>query len=267
MNVTLSRESIDQLAYTISGDNSRSPYLRGVDLVEFFNQFGFVDEYGPGFPTRWIFARDKIVDSNGTPKLKQIIDCVFDARRFLNTLIEIDETARYLNDYFEFDGFILKKIGKSYKINKIPGVVKIDDDLFADVSSANLDEYIFKCREKIETEDFSGSITAARTLLEEVILKALEKKKGTRPKNSGDLVKMYKDLQKELGLSPVDYESSGLKQILSGLTSIVNGLANLRNEASDSHATVYKPLKRHAELAVNCSKTVSNFIFASLKRT
>ena len=77
---------------------------------------------------------------------------------------------------------------------------------------------------------------------------------------------MYKELQKELSLSPGTYDSPGLKQILSGLTSIVNGLANLRNEASDSHASIYKPAKRHAELAVNCSKSVSNFIFASLKK-
>ena len=165
MNVTLSPESIEQLAYTISGDNSRSPYMRGIDLVEFFNELGFQDEYGQGFPTRWIFAKDKVVDANGTQKLKQIIDRLFDARRFLNTGINIDETASYLNEYFEFDGFFLKKIGKSYKINKISGVVKIDDDLFSNVNSANIEEYINKCKEKVESEDFSGSITAARTSL------------------------------------------------------------------------------------------------------
>lgn len=60
MKVTLSPESIEQLAYTISGDNRRSPYMRGIDLVNFFKQLGFKDEYEEGFPTRWVFSKDKI---------------------------------------------------------------------------------------------------------------------------------------------------------------------------------------------------------------
>ena len=63
--------------------------------------------------------------------------------------------------------------------------------------------------------------------------------------------------QTELKMNPKDYEPPGLKQILSGLTSIINGLANLRNNASDSHATAYRPSRRHAEL-------ISNFIFNSM---
>ncbi len=266
MKITLSPESIEQLALTISGDNRRSQYLRGVDLIDFFNQLGDQDEYGQGFPTRWIYAKEKIEKANGSSRLKLIIEKLFDPRRFLNTGISADETASFLNDYFELDGFVLKKSSKSYKVIKLNTLVVIDEKLFSNVDSANLDEYIEKCRSKINDGDFSGSITAARTLLEEVLLKAIEEKKGFRPKNSGDLIKLYKQLQNELSLSPQDYDVPGLKQILSGLISIVNGLANLRNEAGDSHATTYKPMGRHAELAVNCSVTVGNFVFASLKK-
>jgi TctA family transporter len=51
-----------------------------------------------------------------------------------------------------------------------------------------------------------------------------------------------------------------LKSILSGLYSINNGIANLRNISGDAHAKKFKPLSHHAQLAVNCAFTFSQFL-------
>lgn len=67
MNV--SDKIICQLGAFISGDSQIAPYLAGPDLVDFFNDFGFRDIYGQGFPTRWKYAAEKIDQLNGTKKL------------------------------------------------------------------------------------------------------------------------------------------------------------------------------------------------------
>jgi hypothetical protein len=56
------------------------------------------------------------------------------------------------------------------------------------------------------------------------------------------------------------------KRILGGCTSVVEGLGSLRNKLSDSHGkgkTGYKPLPRHAELAVNLSGAMATFLVAT----
>jgi acetoin utilization deacetylase AcuC-like enzyme len=78
----------------------------------------------------------------------------------------------------------------------------------------------------------------------------------------GDLVRLYKRVQKLLNLEPDRKDiSDSLKQILSGLTSIVNGLATMRNKMSDAHAATYRPSRHHAKLAVYSATTLADFLF------
>ena len=131
-----------------------------------------------------------------------------------------------------------------------------------------IDEQITKCEEKISSEDYDGAITNARALVETVCLNVLDES-GIVYKYDGDLPKLYKASYKELQLDPALYQDDCFKQILSGLISIVNGLSSVRNLMSDAHGKIgekyYKPAKRHAVLAVNVAKVVSEFIYSSWK--
>ncbi len=70
-------------------------------------------------------------------------------------------------------------------------------------------------------------------------------------------------------MDPAHYPEDCFKQILSGIISIIDGLSNLRNVMSDAHGKSktkhYKPAARHAILAVNITKTISEFLYASWK--
>ena len=78
----------------------------------------------------------------------------------------------------------------------------------------------------------------------------------------GDLVKLYKRVQKLLNIEPDRKDiSDSLRQILSGLISIVNGLAAMRNKMSDAHAATYRPSRHHAKLAVYAATTLADFLF------
>ena len=67
--------SIEFLGNVVAGDLPGFPYRSGPQLVKFFNQFGARDVYpaGGGFPTRRIYAQDKIRELNGSVALKEVI--------------------------------------------------------------------------------------------------------------------------------------------------------------------------------------------------
>jgi hypothetical protein len=79
------------------------------------------------------------------------------------------------------------------------------------------------------------------------------------------MIKLHRRVQKHLNLDPArpDIDST-LKQVLSGLVSVASGLAGLRNKMSDAHVRSYRPMKHHAVLVVNASKTMTNFLFEGM---
>ncbi|HRN49387.1 MAG TPA: hypothetical protein PK110_15870 [Niabella sp.] len=66
--VKISNKVTEQLGKIIAGDIGSAPYLSGPKLVAFYNEFGFDDGYGNGFPPCWKYSTDKIVESNGTSR-------------------------------------------------------------------------------------------------------------------------------------------------------------------------------------------------------
>jgi hypothetical protein len=172
-----------------------------------------------------------------------------------------------MEDGYKF--YVKKKIsgneifGFKEKMNKR---VLLEEEIHETLSSQFIDENIRKCKEKLEIDDYSGAITNARTLVEEILLSIEEKITGDRQKNDGNISKMYRRVKSIMNFDPSNNEvEETLKQILGGLNSIVIGLGNLRSKASDSHATNYKPDKHHAVLAVNAAFTFVDFIFSSYK--
>lgn len=129
-------------------------------------------------------------------------------------------------------------------------------------------EQIEKCEEKITKRDYDGAITNARTLVESVCLFILEESKIPY-ESDGNLIKLYKEVYKLLKMDPALYQEDCFKQILSGIISIINGLSNLRNVMSDAHGRpktrYYKASDRHAILAVNLAKVISEFLYATWK--
>jgi hypothetical protein len=131
-----------------------------------------------------------------------------------------------------------------------------------EVNHIFISEQVEKCTRKLESGDYDGTITNARSLVEAVLIAIETEMDAGRPEYNGNLIQLYKRMQGHLNLTPgqVDLADS-VRQVLFGLTSIVNGLASLRNTISDSHAMAYRPVHHHAPLAVNCSRTVSQFLF------
>jgi hypothetical protein len=127
-------------------------------------------------------------------------------------------------------------------------------------------EQLEKCKKKIIENDFSGVITNARSLLEDVMCKEIYKQvTGTILESKGNLIDDWKELAKKLNLDAEKAPDEFLKQILRGLGSIVQGLASMRNKMSDGHSPNYKSERHHAVLAINSALTIIEFLFDTLE--
>jgi hypothetical protein len=269
----ISDKTISALARIILGDQSStddtvlSPYNSGPDLVSFFNQFGEQDTYGQGFPSRRSFTISKLEKFNGSPTLAGIIEAALDPRVFLGTNFLVKDAVFFINEYLKFDGYKLRQVGHTYKLRGTDDKLVVVSAPFLDSGKPNhefIQEQLTKCEQKISDGDYDGAITNARALLEAVLVEMESRLDTTSSSHDGDLIKLYKRVQKLLNLEPSREDlSQSLKQILSGLTSIVNGISSVRNSMSDAHARRYKPQAHHAKLAVNAVHTTVDFLFST----
>lgn len=261
----LSERSISALAKIITGDSGISPYRSGPILVRLFNEFGANDIYGQGFPSRWNYTEDKIRSINGSSHLPSLIRMIFDPRDWLQFKKPREESVAYLNDYLKYDKFEIVRDGEFFSVHAIEGgAVAFDypSQTSCKVNQLFIDQQIEKCDKKLSENDFDGAITNARSLLEAILID-VEKdlSPNSPPPYDGDLIKLYKRIQKLLNLEPTRSDiAEPLKQVLGGLANIVSGLSAIRNKMGDAHVRTYQPAKRHAFLIVNSAKTLAAFI-------
>ncbi len=263
----ISVRSITALVGLITGDKKISPYKSGPMLVRLFNEYGFDDEYGQGFPSRNKYADEKVRELNGKRELVSLVCEILDPRAFMDTDFPLNCAVDYLNARLRFDGYevIVQDDQSLPKIRSLKGsAVELSHSFEGSAQEAHffIDEQIKKAENKIRDGDYDGAITNARTLLESY-LREIEKKIFNSPQDyDGDLPGLFKRLQKELALDPSRPDiDTPIKQVLSGLASVVSGIAGLSNKMGDRHVRKYKPDKRHAVLTVNAAKTLANFIF------
>jgi hypothetical protein len=263
----LSERTIQVLGKLVTGDEKLTPYRSGPNLVRFFNALGSNDRYpqGGGFPSRWMFAEEKLRELNASDAIRAVISQTLDPRAFLNFDGELQAAIDYLNKYLRFDGYQVALDSDRVKIRNLKGATVDLDHPYkesAELTHLFIDEQIAKCERKIREDDYDGAITNARSLLEAVLV-SLEKELSPQPEEyDGDLLRLHRRVQKLLNLEPSRKDvPDSLRQVLSGLTSIVNGLASLRNKMGDAHVISSRAARHHAKLAVNAAKTVADFLF------
>ncbi|MDB5168206.1 MAG: hypothetical protein JWO55_464 [Candidatus Saccharibacteria bacterium] len=259
----LSAKSIEALRIVINGDGSEkvsSPYRQGWKIEAFFAEFRV--ELGQG--SRWAQTEGALGVLNGTRKLEEVIKKVFLPIDYIEHSESIEQALDYINKYFSYDGYVVKISGNRPTIQRLDDKsVKLETDKLAELNNDNLMEWLTehsqKCFYKIQNNDYSGAITNSRSMLEELFKWILNNTSdGYDLKFNGDLMGQAKEVMKRFDMDPKTV-ALPLKQMLSGMNSIIQGLSQLRNAASDSHGTNYRPQRRHALLAVNAAHAIANY--------
>jgi len=127
--------------------NEETQYRKGPELVAFFNDLGFRDSYGQGFPSRWIYTDEKLSKINGTPELDKCIKKVFSPINFVGQFTNLDNHIKEFNQYLAFDGWKVVRNGKEIEFAKAGNIsfedekeIKEDDFLHKEFSDVPLDK-------------------------------------------------------------------------------------------------------------------------------
>lgn len=275
--VEVSPPTIDALVTVISGGSYTNkggagpygPYRSGRQILDFFRPFGYDEDYGSGFGSRQPHTKDKLLDLNGTPTMKQVIEATVDPRHFIELDDVSDEdAASYLNQYLVHDDYRLVRAGERFRLRSKSGSPVEAKELSFEAPAERhemIDEQIAKCERRLEDGDYTGAITSARSLVEGVLQQIEALFDPSPPSYDGKLSSLYKRVYQKLNLDPSQEElNDTAREVLSGLISVISGLAPMRNKMGDAHAFEYRPHRHHAELAVNAAKTVVNFLDGTL---
>lgn len=112
----LAQKTLDSLREMI---NEKTKYRKGAELVRFFNQLGFNDRYGNGFPSRWVYTDDKLSVINGSPELDKCIKMVFNPAEFIGRMNELNDCLNEFNKYLAFDGWKVEVKNKGIEIHRV----------------------------------------------------------------------------------------------------------------------------------------------------
>jgi hypothetical protein len=124
-----------------------------------------------------------------------------------------------------------------------------------------IDSEFQRALESIES-DPPAAVTSACAILEAMCKIYIEDEKLQAP-DKQDLRGVWKVVQKHLKLEPGSVEDDDLKRILQGLASIMDGISAFRTHAGSAHGrgrTGYRPLPRHARLAIHAAHTLVSFL-------
>lgn len=114
--MTLSKKTLEVLREII---NEKSQYRSGPVLVQFFNDLGFHDVYGQGFPSRWAYTEDRLNQLNGTATLDQCIRNVFAPVNYIENPALLDELLELFNKHLQYDDWNVYIEGKNVLFRKV----------------------------------------------------------------------------------------------------------------------------------------------------
>lgn len=234
--------------------------LNEFQLVEYFQDSLVERATGGYFDNQlYITARARLVRNKALEKL--LPDWIFTKRT-------IDQFWTFIkgrfNSYHERREFLWNEFDPLLKYLEIKSTSPLEEIIVFD--EAHIHSQWQKALERKQLEP-EGAITAARTLIESILIHILDEK-NIPYSDSADLPELYREVSKSLNLAPENHQEQIFKQILGGASGIVSGLGALRNKLGDAHGKSkknIKPSERHSELAVNLAGSMAIFLFKTFK--
>ena len=134
VGLPISEDALRAVAEVFIGDrNEFFPYMKGPQIVDFFNQyFGYKEEYQwGGAPTRWVYARDKIAEIINSGRADAFFSTIL-GYQYMMRIFGCNETdarkkaaaaEHEFNRVLKPEGYGLAGADGSFSL------IKIDDDL------------------------------------------------------------------------------------------------------------------------------------------
>ena len=104
----LSTLTLSKISGFITGDNKMSPYKKGPEIIELFNEVDILDTYKGGMPdglSRTIYTKQTLSKINDSEKIAKILSLVFDSRLFAGTEYSFEECITQANIILAHDNY------------------------------------------------------------------------------------------------------------------------------------------------------------------
>lgn len=126
-------KTIEYLAGIITWDLQVTKYKTWPQLIFYFKNFWFEDQYWKDFPARIIYCKERIKSLNNDNKIELLIEDYYNPINFIDNQITYINLLRKINEYLYFDDLILvrkwKNVKLEEKIENDTNNIKISDDL------------------------------------------------------------------------------------------------------------------------------------------
>ncbi len=257
----LSERTIGRLRDLINGDNGEAGYLAGPKLVRLFNEAGYEETYGAGFPSRAQYTEDHLGRLADTVRVGEVLEYYFDPLTFVAGTLNLPDAVAVANRYLERDGLRLDSNGGRYRLAEIqtdtvPSLLDPTGDL---LSAPGMAEHLRKCEERLESGDYSGAITSARSLVESLLQAISVELIGEQTDTKGNLQQLFLEVRKMLEARALGI-SDPERQTLTGLIDASIGVGRVRNTRGDAHGTPEPSERRQALLAINAARTIGWYL-------
>lgn len=125
----------------------------------------------------------------------------------------------------------------------------------------HLSDFIKQAWDDLSNERYWEVITKSRTIIE-ITFKEICKRHTLAFEN--DINKTFTNIRKHFGMDAKNNEYPDyIKGLITFTANLVNNIAEARNKNSSSHAPEYKPKKHHAQLCLEQSISLMNFIISA----
>ncbi|MEI6221369.1 MAG: hypothetical protein WCP97_01250 [bacterium] len=141
--------------------NEETEYRSGPKLVAFFNQLGFNDHYGPGFPSRGAYTSERLNIINGTPEIDKCLKLLFSPVNFLEKINNLDNHIGDFNRYLMFCGWKLSRQGKEIIFKKATDADIQDELSQTEVKISSEEDFLKKDFAEVSLDNLKleGAIT------------------------------------------------------------------------------------------------------------
>ena len=256
------------------------PRLRGRDLFDISTRLGFEDKSnwaGSIDKTRCEYLKCLLELCIEKDKVSELLLLLFSKGQFVGKLKQytpdvidwahktiVSEAINAINKILYFDGFELKLRGKDYIVVKIESTVQMEAPTVKKIDRDYITNFFERATRAIESNDYDNAITKCRTLLEEVFIYVIEKKKVI-PAGKGDIGKLFNQVKDLYHMHDDKNMDKRFFKLLSGLETIVASISEMRNKNSDAHGVGLNRINiadYHTRLLDNSAIAMADFILS-----
>ena len=265
----------------------RMPYMSGMQICEFSKKLGYIQNYNDEKLSRWQYMDrllNYIIENNIISlffkeliEIKRFENLADNDNYFFGSSIQerywdiINNLFQSINKYLTFDKCYIEYNLLTYQFS----LVDFDNDIelvtskIEQIDEVYIKRIINEAYNAIKNMDYESAITKSRTLLEEILIKGIEKQ-NAKPSQKGNIHTLYNQFKDLYNMHINKEMDERIKTLLSGLEKILTAISQMRDRNSDSHGIGNKRFQLNepiAELFINTSATFSNFLIYIIETT